>query len=252
VSLRLRSELRLHLSQGRCAAEVWPAGWSRLPRAAICVEGEGDLVAKVLARLVAERVRLPQQVHLVLADELLFYALLPADAAWGQAGAHARRYFEGALGGEELQIALTLSPCGRRWIAVAVEAAQMLRVTEPLAVHGLRLVATESALLRDIDGLGSRVPTDGVLVVVRTWGTMLLRRERRGWTELSWERCTLQAPGELVRRIAALAARHAHAAGHAAAPVLVALENAQEAGRMAPLVQQRGWKLCSVRPGEVL
>jgi hypothetical protein len=215
-------------------------------------EGQGDLVARALAQLVAERVRLPRRAALVVADESLYYALLPADAAWGPGEANARRYFEGALALRKLHVAVTLSPCGRHWLAVAMEPAVLEAVTHALAPHGVALGGVGAALFEDLDTLGRRMPASGAVVMARDQGVVLLQREAGGWTDLAWERCDAWQAETVAARVDALLYRHGRRSGAAArpSPVLLVAQRASQAARLAGLAGARGWDLCALRAPE--
>lgn len=248
MSPRLRSELRLRLGARRCVAEVWRPGFARHPAVQVaCHAGEpgvdDDLLGAALARLQAERVRLPRTARLVVDDDSLYAALLPADAAWGSGLAHAQRYFEGALDSAALQVAVTLAPCGRRWLAVALERPWLDAVEQALKVHAVRLADVSSALLQDLDQLARHTPREGLVVLVREAGLVLLRRERGHWTDLRWERCDGGEPEAVAHPVSARAWREG------GTPVLLVAEQPAAAARLEPLAQARGWSLTALNPG---
>lgn len=250
MSLRPRSELHLRLGARRCEAEVWHAGFARRPALRLaCQAGEpgvgDDLLGTVLARLEAERVKLPRRASLVVDDDSLYHALLPADAAWGSGEAHARRYFEGALDAAELLVAVALAPCGRRWLAVALERAWVAAVEARLAQHGVKLGGVSAAVFEDLDTLGRSLPPEGWVALVREAGLVLLRREAGAWTDLRWERCDGLVADAVARPLDARARRDA------AAAVLLVAEHPRQAESLAALAAQRGWTLAALARGAV-
>lgn len=249
MSLRLKSELRLRLGPRRCTAELWRAGLSKAPALAVAAEGEGPLVGQALARLVSARAALPRRAHLVVADECLYYALLPSDAGWGSGEANARRYFQSVLPALKLHVAVTLSPCGNFWLAVAVEAALVETARQALAAHGIALARVDAALLQDLDRVARRMPASAAVAVVRDAGVVLLQREQGSWTGLAWQRCDGWQAEAVAAQVEAQLFRRRRRQPEAAAetpPVLLVAQHEGQAGRLAGVARARGWELLTL------
>lgn len=248
MSLRPRSELHLRLGARRCVAEVWRAGFARSPAHSVtCRPGEAvvgdDLLGATLERLQALCPTLPRRARLVVDDDSLYHALLPADAAWGRDDHDARRHFAGSLDQGDLLVSMALAPCGRHWLAVALERAWLAMVEARLVRHAVTLGRVSAALLEDLQTLGRRVPADGLVVLVREAGLVLMRREAGRWTALRWERCNSRVAEDVALSIEL----RAHA-GPASAVLLVA-ESALQATGLSTAVARRGWSLATLATG---
>ncbi|MBL8305639.1 MAG: hypothetical protein JNM33_03015 [Rubrivivax sp.] len=250
MSLLLRSELRLRVGARRCQADLWRPGLRTRASASAVAEGEGDIVAEALSLLAGRGAKLPSQATVVLEDELLYYALLPAVHLWGAASDPARHYFADVLGERELRVSASLSPCGRRWMAVAVETAVLGDVTEHLARHGVALKRVGPALFEDLHALKQRLPDDGVVVWVRDQGLMAMRRHGGGWVEMHWDRCDSWQPEVVSAQVDAAMYRHTLEAATPPGqrvPVLVVAQRGEQASRLAPAAALHGWTLCRLR-----
>lgn len=250
MSLLLRSELRLRVGARRCQADLWGAGWRTRASVSTVAEGEGDVVAEALALLTARGAALPARAVVVLEDELLYYALLPAERAWGRGDDLARRYFAEVLGDRELNVSASLAPCGRHWMAVAAESATLGEVSEHLARHGVTLRRAGAALFEDLHALRQRLPSDGVVIWVRDQGLMAMRRHASSWVEMHWNRCDSWQPEVVGAQIDAALHRHGPAAAAPTGqpvPVLVVAQRGEQATRLAPAALLHGWTLCRLR-----
>lgn len=253
MSLLLRNELRVAIGSRHCEASVWRAGWPA--RRVVHAQGPGSDAAalgRVLANLAAEGQALPRNVCLCLDDDLLHYALLPADGPWSQAQASAVQHFADVLGDDGLLVARRLLPGARQWLAVAADGRQVGAWSQALAEQGCSLRSVRAALLEDLWRHRHQLAlSQGVVACLREHGLALA-----GWRDgrlqaLAWERCDMQQPLLWTQRIQAFEARlalgGAPSAGHSVVllAAAAALADAQQA--IAPFA---GWQLISTGAAE--
>ena len=194
-----------------CEAQIWRGWWRARCVASARVDGGEDLVAGALDRLLAQGATLPARARLCLADEHLYYAVLPAHGALGSAGVRdrAQAHFADAVGEADLVVGTSLAPCGSRWVAVAAPRALLEDARSALADRDIRLGPVGAALLEDLHAVGRQLPRDAGVVVLRDEGAMLVALSAGSVVEIAWERCELARPGMLEARARAFRRRHA-------------------------------------------
>lgn len=204
-----RTELRLRLSARRAQATLWRTGWGGRCLAQHDFEPREDAVAEALRSFDDQGLGVPRQARICLDDGLLYFALLPALGPWRTAEGAARAHFAAQLGDEELIVACTLTPDGRRWLAVAVPAAVLQPLRDTLSQRSVALRELSAGLLDDLHTHRRELPRDGVVGLLREEGAMLVGLRAGSVCTLAWERCEPTATAELDRRIAAFGRRFA-------------------------------------------
>lgn len=209
MSLLLRNELRIAIGGRRCEASVWHAGWPA--RRIAHVQGPGSDAAALtalLSSLSADGQALPRTARLCLDDDLLHYALLPADGPWSQAQTRAVRHFSDVLGDDGLLVARRLLPGARQWLTVAADGNLVSAWSQALAEQGCTLRAVQAALLEDLWRHRHQLAmTEGVVACLRAQGLALAGWRQGRLQSLAWERCDMQQPILWTQRIQAFAAR---------------------------------------------
>jgi hypothetical protein len=233
VSLLRRSELALRIGPRHCRTQ-----WRGIAHAAA---GEAAL-AGAIDGLAAPA---PQRAALSVEDEYVYFASLPAATRWKDALGAAQDYFAAMLGTSESLVGISLSPCGRRWIAAAVELAQVQAWEEALAARGIALAAVRPALLDDLQRLRRSVSiADGVIALVRDEGLSLVTLQDGGVVDVAWERCDVTDAGAIAARILAQA-------GDGATPVCLVPMHGAQAEVLGALAAERGWQLAPALLGEL-
>ena len=249
MSLLLRNELRLSIGPRRCEASIWRAG---LPARHLgSAEGPGygeESIEQLLDALQADGHALPAQATACIADEYLYYVVLPASGAWGGADQAARRYFADAIGSDDLLVETSLTPCGRQWIAVAVEPGRVALLRDSLAQRDIALRHVRPALLQDLDAMRADLRIeDAVLIVLRSEGASFVDLQAGSISCIVWERIDLADPELLMARVAGHQFRRqpastAQAPAPEVAVIVVPGDDAQQE-RMRPLAAAKGWRL---------
>lgn len=224
MSLLPKSELALRVGPRHCRGQ-----WRGVAHAAA-----GDTaLAGALEGLAAPG---PRRAALSVEDEFVYFASLPANTRWNDALGAAQDYFAAMLGEAESLVGITLTPCGRRWIAAAIELAQVQAWEDALAGHGIALSAVRPALLDDLARLRREVRLDdGLLALVRDEGVSLVTLHRGGVQDVAWERCDVADVEALAQRIAAI---------DAASVCLVPMHAAQTTA-LGELARAHGWQIAS-------
>ena len=249
MSLLLKSELRVRMGVQGCEAEVWRAGWTRRPVAQAHTRGDdGALLEQALENLLDQGQTLPARATMVVADEFLYYAVLPCENSWGQAMAQARSRFADSLGEDELLIALQLSPDGGQWLAVAVDAGLVETWRATLAAQGIALNALRPGLFEDLWAWQVAWPLeDGLIALMRDQGVMCVGVLGGSVHSIGWERCDVSQPELWCARVQACAQRlsssRPEAGSAAAVPVLLVPESAESASALQLLVPALGWQV---------
>lgn len=232
MSLLPRSELALRVGPRHCRAQ-----WRGVAHAAA---GDAAL-AGAIEGLAAPA---PRRAALSVEDEYVYFASLPAATRWKDALGAAQDYFAAMLGEAESLVGISLTPCGSRWIAAAVELAQVQAWEEALATRGIELSAVRPALLDDLQCLRRSVTiADGVLALVRDEGVSLVTLHGGGVKDVAWERCDVDDGDALAQRILA------QPVDGAAQVCLVPMHGAQSEA-LRTLAAGRGWQLAPALLGE--
>lgn len=233
MSLLPKSELALRVGPRRCRTQ-----WRGVAHAAA---GDAAL-AGAIDGLAAPA---PRRAALSVEDEYVYFASLPATTRWKQALESAQDYFAAMLGSAESLVGVSLTPCGRRWLAAAVELLQVQAWEEALAARGIALSAVRPALLDDLQRLrGSVAVDDGVLALVRDEGLSLVTLERGGVQDVAWERCDVADAEALAQRILAQPL-------DAAAKVCLVPMHGAQLPMLRALAAERGWQLAPALLGEL-
>jgi hypothetical protein len=114
----------------------------------------------------------------------------PAASPWSQRLDVAARHFAESLGRQDLHVQISLVDAGRSWLAAAIEEGDRQAWAQPFNDVGITLRAVEPALTRDLRRIAADVPDNGVLVMMRREGAMLLHVRDGELADLRWERCT--------------------------------------------------------------
>lgn len=242
MSLRLKSELAWRWSPRGARLALWPAGWGGRPAATVHGDAGDGAFAALHDALAAQVPALPTRVRLRLDDGHLFYRLHDATGAWGAGREAAVRGLREATGLSDLQVATTLTPCGRHWLAVGVSLALLAEAEAQLAERGARLVGVEADLPEDLRRLGRGLPDDGLVVLPRTDGAMLVRLDAGGLTDIAWEHGDPDDLDALAARVDGHLSREGWPDG-VTPTVLLAPADADQATCLAGLAQRRGWTL---------
>jgi len=194
VSQPWKSDLLLRFSRHGCSAQL-RAPWSRRTIAQALADGE--LVSALPALLKALRREghdpLPQRATLLVPDELAYFALRPASAAWRDAQQDAVEHFALTLGRKDLVVQVAAMPGGGAWLAAAIEPSDLQAWQRLLGEAGLALAHVQLALLDDLRHVAAQVGDAAVVALMRDEGMTLVRVSRGAPVELSWERCDPQA-----------------------------------------------------------
>lgn len=261
MPLQLQNELRLRVGPQTCEASLWRAGWpARRTGAAIARGGVGVALEQALGRLIADGHELPRRASLCAEDEYLYYATLPASDLFGDSVAQARAHFTTLLDADDWLVLTQLAPCGRIWLAVAI-AAELVdgwRVT--LAERGVELRHVRTALFDDVWRLRAELPADdGLVVLLRREGAMMLGLRQGAIVDIAWERCAVDDAALLRdrvqghrQRLSFELAEHAELEQSSAPPVplilpvFVAPADAAQQTELTPLADGQGWRWLSL------
>ncbi len=209
MSLLPKNELRVAMGSRHCEASLWRAGF--LPRRLAHAQGAGSdaaALSTVLAGLATEGHALPRSATLCLDDDLVHYALLPADGPWSTVQARATQHFCEVLGDDSLLVARRLLPGARRWLAVATDARQVSAWSQVLADQRCTLRSVGVALLEDLWRNRHQLALrNGVVACLRDHGLALAGWRDGQLQDLVWERCDMQQPLLWTQRIQAFVAR---------------------------------------------
>jgi len=146
-------------------------------------------LATALASLLAQAdAGVPRRACLTVPDEHVYYALLPASAAWPKRYELAARHFAETLGRQNLRVGLSLVDNGKSWLAAAIEDADLAQWKQTFAESGFELRSVRPALLHDLDRIAPDVPDDSALAIVRSEGAMLVSIAQGTLVDLRWER----------------------------------------------------------------
>jgi hypothetical protein len=247
----LKSELHLRVGPQRSQATLWRAGLRPRAVARAEVQGHEDVLPQLLDALAAQGHALPAQARVCLEDEYLYYGLMSADTPWRAAQANAVARFSAITGEDSLQVSTQLTPCGLRWLAVAVPESQIETLRQGLADRDIALQHVSAALLDDLHELDGVLPADAVAVVLRSEGAMMLALAGGRIIDLSWQRCDLHAPALLAELLRGYLRRFsARASGWIAeAKVLIVPADDAQAARFAPLAKTLQWQIVSAVGG---
>lgn len=230
MSLLSRNELALRLGPRHCRAE-WRRGAT-----VHAVAGDAAL-AGAIDGLEAAAAPALRRAALSLEDEYVYFTSLPASAGPTQALGAAQDYFAAMLGEAESLVGVTLTPCGRRWLAAAVDLAQLQGWEDALAARGIALVAVRPALLDDLRRLRDEVSiADGLLVLVRHEGVSIVTLRGGAVHDVGWERCDVADASALVQRVRAQP-------DAASADICLVPTHAAQAAGLQAIAQAQGWQL---------
>lgn len=245
MSLLLKNELRLRLGPQHCDAALWRAGWSDKAFARTQATGEnGQALDAALDQLIADGHALPAHAHILVEDECVYTAILPATHSWRDTRIEAHNLFADMLGHSALRVQATLTPCGRRWIGVAIESAQVEAWQTSLAARGITLGSIRVALLEDLGRKPSEAELrDGLLVLARREGISVIGLEAGSVASIEWERCDVTDPDALAARVEAHHYERAAADPALPQPVLVVPLNAGQRALLHDACAERGWRI---------
>jgi hypothetical protein len=249
VSLLLKSELRLRLGPQHCAASIWRAGLKSRSVGSVLVVGDDDPVEQAIVGLLAQGHDLPAVAAVCLEDELMYYATLPAVGFTAQADNAAREYFARTVSDDSLLIQTSLAPCGRTWIAAALEAAWVDQLRERLGAHDIELRHIRGALFEDLKSVHREMAgSDGMVVMLRSEGATIVGLKGGCIVDISWERFDLAELGAVATRLRGYRSRFAHSIGRPQSggtdfEVLLVPANDDQRELLGPLVQAHGWRL---------
>jgi hypothetical protein len=248
VSLLLKSELRLRMGPQRCEAGIWRAGLKARRIGSARADGlDEHPVEQVLNALLSQGHDLPSVASVLVEDELLYYATLPAAGRWGRANEWARAYFAEAVTDTPLLIETSLAPGGRTWIAAALDAAWLEQLRDALGAHDIELRHVHCALFEDLDRIhGEFSGADGMVVMLRGEGVTLVGIQGGCVADISWERCDLAESAALVSRVKGYRMRLAHHMGQprssAELAVFIVPADEDQLAWLTPLAQANGWQ----------
>jgi hypothetical protein len=251
VSLLLRNELRIRVSAQACEAQVWHAGWARRPAAVARVVGGNDgQLEQTLDALLDQGQVLPRRAAISVADEFLYFAVLPASGSGKDAQAQARDHFAESLGDEELLVSVQLSPDNGRWLAVALPVTLLETWRHALATLGVTVRSISAGLFDDLWHWQVSWPKgDELIVLRRDQGVMCLGVLSGAVHSIGWERCDVSQVEVWCARVQACAERLAAAREEASAddPIPVTLMPADEddAQSLRTLSASLGWQVLS-------
>ena len=246
MSLRQKSELRLHLGSAHCKAALWRKRWRA--RCLARVQLFGRTVANLdqaIGALVAAGHRLPTAATLVVEDELVYLAAVPASVDWSQARASAAEYFAATTGLEDLLVQASLAPGGRCWLAVAMDAALVKSWREALESRDIELRHLRVGLFEDLDQLyaAESLHDDGALVLLRREGATFLTLRAGAIIDIGWERCEVDEGADLLARVRAHRQRHERVTPAAQWQVSVLPSDADQQAAVTALAMAQGWRL---------
>jgi hypothetical protein len=245
VLLPLRNELRLRIGPLNSGAEVWSGGlFPRLAGEASFADRTGEPIEALLDALDRGELALPRNASICAEDEYVYYATLPGLGSWKEAHAAACDYFADMLGEDDMLIDTTLAPCGTRWIAAAIDAAQVDRWRDTLERRNIELRSVRPALLEDLWALRPRVElVDGLLVLLRSEGASMISLRSNAVCDIVWERFDVADSTTLNERIDSAMLDLCCADGTAASvPVCLVPQNADGLPVLLELAQRRGWQ----------
>jgi hypothetical protein len=212
-------------------------------------DGQGeDAVNQALKTLLSAGHDLPASAQVCLEDEFLYYTTVPALGSAGLGLATARAYFDDTLGSGDRLVQACLSPCGRTWIAAAVDAAWVEQLRNALDSHDVQLGQLRCALLEDLANTPMEFSGgDGVAVLLRGEGATLVGVRAHGVSEIAWERCDMQLPAVLAARVLGytmrFAARIGRAAEAAGLDVVIVPAGNRHHDEFSQLAHASGWRM---------
>lgn len=245
MSLRQKSELRLHLGSAHCKAALWRTRWRARCLARVQLFGRSVAsLDQAIDALVAAGHRLPTTATLVVEDELVYLAAVPANVDWRQARASAADYFAATTGLGDLLVQASLAPGGRCWLAVAMDATLVKGWREALENRGIELRHLRVGLFEDLDLLcAAESLHDGALVLLRREGASFLTLRAGAITDIGWERCQVDEGADLLARVRAHRQRHERVTPAAQWQVSILPMNADQQAVVAALAMAQGWRL---------
>ena len=249
MSLLWKNELRLRVGPRHTEASIWRAGvHTRCAGRARVAGPHQPAVEEVLGALVAAGHELPDTASVCVDDEYLYYTTLPAGGSWDDAQAAAVDYFAEKVGDQNLLVETSLAPCGRSWVAVAIDAALVEAWRETLSARDVRLGQVRAALFEDLWTLRDDMsPDDGVAVMIRSEGAMLVGLHAGCITDLAWERCNVADPEAIAARVQGYSARLSEHLGIGGMPgelpVFVVPADAAQQALSRPLAGSLGWRV---------
>jgi hypothetical protein len=244
VSLLLKNELRLRLGPQHCTATIRGAGFRPRPVGQASAEGP-EAIELALAGLVEQGHALPQRAALWIEDEALFTMMMPADATAEQCQELARVQFSQLLGHAELNVQMSLAPCGTQWIAIALETALLSQWREALEARGIQIVQVCSALIEDMNAVrGELGAHTGHAVFVRREGASVVGVTPDTVTHIEWERCDVTDPQQFAARIEAQGLQHSGEGLDEVLPAVHVIPHSPgQRAMLEELCEQRGWTL---------
>jgi len=239
VSRRWKSELVAVLGAEQCALSVLPGMFgARLAAHSVASGAWPASITTALQTLAAGGASvLPRQARLTVPDERVYFAMLPATSRWSQRRDIAVRHFAESLGRQDLLVQISLVDAGRSWLAAAIEEGDRKAWAEPFHDVGIRLNAIEPALTHDLRLIAPGVPADGVLVMMRREGAMLLHVRDGEMADLRWERCV---DADVEQRVEAFVA--AVQTESTPLPVLVYSDEIASSDTLSTITTGHGWR----------
>lgn len=249
MSPLLKSELRLRIGARHCVAEVWQAGLAARCVARVTVQDEPQSpVDAALNALAAKGMALPRRAVLLVEDELLYFATLPATKGLKQGLLAAREHFGSALPEQEMVVEVALLNDGRNWLATALPADLLDAWRLALSAHDVRLESAQLAIQQDLSTLLSAHPVrDGLVAIFGSEGVGFVTLNKAAVAALRWERHDLSDLAGLASRLQALQAECVAAANApaAASELLLMPHSPAQATSLRSWAETNGWRLCA-------
>ena len=199
-----KSELRVRLGRSSTVLQRLTP-WSRRLRDEVC--SPGAPAQALPAALAALRERspetLPAQARLLVPDELEYLSLIESDGGWPAAHRAALNHFAATLGQPDPVVQVVALPPGPRWLAAAIEPADLQAWQRVLGEAGVHLAHVELQLLDDLRRLSAQLPDEAIVALLRDEGSTLVRIERGTPADLRWERCDPRALRLIEQRLLA-------------------------------------------------
>ncbi len=249
MSLLLKSELRLRIGARHCLAEVWSAGLVARCGARVMVgDAPQNPVEAALTALSAQGVELPRRAAVLVEDELLYHATLPASGGMKQGLEAAREHFGSAMPEQEMVVGVTLMDGGQRWLASALPSDLLETWRLVLDAHDVQLALAQPAIQQDLLALrASQRLRDGLVVAFGSEGLGLVTLQNDAVSDLRWERRDLaDLPGLAARLRALLSEQLPNASADLAPASLVLLpQSPAQAASLRPWAESNGWRLAA-------
>jgi hypothetical protein len=239
----------------QCQATLWSTGLKPRVLAMTELHGGTTPMARVLQDLSEQGHAPPGTARVCVEDELLHFALTPAQLSRKELDAAVQQEFATIQADDALTITSRMSPCGRRWLSVAMPTAHLEELRTTAADAGVRLTQVSAALTDDLYTLRTLMPHTGVAVFLREEGLMLVSLVDACLTDITWERCNLSMSALWIERVNGYLYRFAKALpedqlGDEHPPVVLVTSHAAQNIRVSSLAKVRGWTVIPLHDGQ--